>query len=360
MARWLGLVNDPTAGGTTFDVLTGGGGLAIPKPSLWVPITTATVDAGLQQLNRNDENRGRRANVAPSSFASAPALSAGGRAYPKIINKLWAKVLGGAITSEGAGPKAITSKVSPLQTGSLPALVGWLLREEQLDRVTGAIISELAMSLPIEGDGTWTATLPSLFHDAQSPTEPKDPNGSASEAFGTPTYVSEEDSYKLRDCIAKRGAGETEIPLLAGVDIVFNNGMIEDMVSRFRPNHNIESKTVDEVLHKLWYPNKHKIGAQQVTGKITLSGIEAEAEAKHLLTHAEKLIIEVAAGPAGTTPPANQMIRMILSKHVLTGGGAEPLVREGDQRASFDFTAYLDEATNTDVETQMVAAAAVS
>ncbi len=361
MSRWAALITDPTAGGTTLDVIEGGGTpLLIPAPNLFAPVTTAQVDAGETPLSRNDENRGRRANAAPTSFASAPIGSLGGRAYPKIINKLWRDVLGGAVTTTGTAPAAITSKIPTLQTGNLPALVLWLLREEQLDRLTGAIVSQLELDLPVEGDGTWTASLPALFHDVQSSTSPKDPGGGAAAAYPTPDYTGFEETYKLRDCIAKRGSAEEELANLAGIKLTFNNGMIEDFRTRFRPNHNILVVEIGGVKKKLWYPAKHKIGAQNVTGTITASSVDAAAEARRRFAVAEKLIVESFAGPLATTPPSTEGIRLVLSKMELTGGGAEPLQREGDQTASFEFSAYVDEATNTDVEAQIVAAAAVA
>jgi Phage tail tube protein len=358
MSRLLALVDDPTAGGSTLDVLET---LAIPAPTLFVPVSTAQVESNLNQLDRKDEVRGRRADTAPISFASAPAATFESRAYPKIARPVLRKALGSAITSTGVSPEPISSTVSPLQSGDLPAFIMWLLREEQLDRLTGAVVKEFAFKFPVESEGTLSVTLDGLYQDVDASGAAEDPNGSAAKAIGTADYTGFEDTFMLRDATAFRGPGEgVEIPDLAGFNLTFNNGLIEDFRSRFRPNHNIEVVTIDEIEHKLWYPNRHVLGAQSVTGTVELSQVDVDSETKRLLTHAEKLVFEIAAGPLGTTPAADEMMRITLYKHAPTGGGAEPLVREGDQVSSYDFTAYLDEGTNKDIEATFVGATALT
>jgi hypothetical protein len=312
-------------------------------------------------LERKDEIRGRRGDVAPISFASAPVLTFGGRAYPKILRPLIRKLLSGTISSTGTAPKAIESTVDPIQSGSLLSFIGWLLREEQLDRVTGAIVRELSMTFPIDQEGSYTATCDALFVDSDETTGAKDPSGAAAASLPTPSYTGYTDTFMLRDASAFRGSGEgVEIADLAGFTIDFNNGMIQDHRSRFRPNHNIEVAVIDGVTHKLWYPAKHKIGPQAVTGTIDLSAVDPSAEQRRLLTHAEKLVFEIAAGPLGTTPAADEMMRLTVYQHAPTGGGAEPLVREGDQVSTFQFSGYIDPATSLDFETTFVGVAALT
>jgi len=359
MSRWFGFIDDPTAGGSTFDVLSGG--LAIPVPTTFAPVSAAQADPGLNELDRKNEVRGRRADTAPISFASAPKMTFEARGYPKLVRPMLRKALGGSISSTGTAPAAISSTVGTLQSGNLPAFIGWLLREGQLDRMTGCVISEIAFDFPVDGESTVQVTADGLFHDTDDSGAAEDPNGEPALALPTASYTGYTDTFMLRDATAFRGAGAgVEIPNLAGFGLTFNNGLIEDFRSRFRPNHNIESAVIDTVTHKLWYPERHKLGAQQVTGKIDLSDVDPDAELKHLLTHAEKLVFEVAAGPLGTTPAADEMMRLTLYKHATTGGGAEPLVREGDQVSSFEFSGYLDEGVNKDVEATFVGTAALT
>lgn len=356
MTRLLALADDPTAGGTTLDLLQAATSpLAIPAASQFVPVTTAQVDPALNQLDRKDENRGRRGDTAPISFASAPQVTFESRAYPKILRPIIRKALSGSISSAGTAPKAVESTLGPIQSGSLLSFVVWLLREEQLDRVTGAAVSEFDLKFPIDQEGTVATTLWGLYHDTDESASPLDPSGSAAAAIPTADYTGYEDAFMLRDASAFQGEGEgEEIADLAGFSLTFNNGLISDFRSRFRPNHNIEIATIDAIRHKLWYPQRNKIGPQGVTGTIDLSSVDPSAEQRRVLTHADKLVFEIAAGPLGTTPAADEMMRLVVHKHASTGGGAEPLVREGDQVSSYDFSGYIDPATNLDLEATFV------
>lgn len=361
--RWLGFIADAIAGGSTLEDLEAVvGAEAILAPTEFVPVTTSQVDSGTDDLDRNNEIRGRRANVAPASFASAPSLSFEARAYPKLLRRLVRNALGGSISSSGVAPASISSTVGPLQSGDLPALVMWLIREGQTDRLTGLWPSEVELNFPIDEEGTVSATLNGLYHRA-GPTGalPDDPNAEPAAAVPTPTYTGYDDAFMLRDAIAYLGAGAgVEIPSLAGFGFTFNNGLIDDFRSRFRPRHNIEVVDVDGDEHKLWFPERHKLGPQNVTGRIDLSDVDPDSEARRIVRHAEKLVFEVAAGPLGTTPAADEMMRLTFYKQSLSGGGAEPIQREGDQVASYEFTAYLDEGTNKDVEATFVGAAALT
>lgn len=357
MSRWFGFIDDPTAGGSTLDVLAS---LAIPVPTTFVPVTSGQVDPGLVQRDRDDEVRGRRANAAPISFASQPNLSIEARAYPKLVRTLIRKALGGTISSTGTAPAAISSTLGPLQSGNLPTLIGWLLREGELDRVTGAAINELEFNFPIDEEGSVTATMKSLFHDVDDSTSITDPNGSPGLALPTPSYAGYTDTFMLRDATAYHGSSSIELTNLAGFGFTFNNNLIDDMKSIFRPNHNIEIATIDSVRHKLWYPSRHKLSAQAVTGRIDFSDITPDRELFRRLTHAEKLVFEVAAGPLGTTPAADEMLRLTFYKHIPTGGGPDPLHHEGDQTSSYEFSGYLDETTSKDLEATLIGAAALT
>ncbi len=363
MTRWFGYAADPTVGGTKYDLMEVGAEapLAIPAPTVFVPATSAQANPNLEQLNRNNEVRGRRANVAPMSFAARPSMTLEARAYPKLLRKLMRIALGGEIENSGVAPAAITSKFGTLQSGNLPAIVCWLLREGQVDRMTGGVVSEIELNFPIDEEGTCTTTLLGLYLDTDDSAEIKDPNEEAGEALPAASYTGHDYTFMLRDAEAFRGAGEgVSIDNLAGFGLTFNNGLITDMRSLFRPNHNIEKRTITATQHKLWWPNCHKLGPQEVTGRIDLSDVDPDAELKHLLTHSEKLVFEVAAGPAGTTPETDEMMRLTVYQHIPTGGGAEPLVREGDQVASYEFTGYLDSSLSKDLECSFSAKEAVT
>lgn len=354
--RWLGLIDDPTPGGSTLEILESG---AITVPDLFVPASTGQVDPGVRNLDRNNEVVNRRANRAPISFASAPQLTFEARAYPKLVRKLVRKVLSGTIaTTGGAAGAAFTSTVDPIQSGSLQSLIFWLIREGQLDRVTGAIVDELEFNFAIDAEGTVQATCPALYHDVDDPASAQDPSGAAAAALPTPTFPGYVDTFMLRDAIAFRGPGAgVELADLAGFGFTFNNNSYDDMRSRFQPGRNIEEVVIDGAPHKVWYPARHKPGPQAVTGRIDFSDVDPSAELRRVVMHAEKLVFEVAAGPLATTPPVDEMMRLTFYKQVPTGGGAEPLQREGDQVSSYEFTAYLEESTSKDIEATFVGAA---
>jgi hypothetical protein len=367
MRRWLGIIDDPTPAGSTLDLLAAmaAGAAAIPAPTTFLPITTSQVDAGSDALERSDEVRGRRGNTAPISFRSQPALTFESRAYPSLVRQIVRKALGGAVTPAGVAPAAITSTFGSLQTGSLAALVAWLVREEQIDRLTGLWVGETELNFPIDEEGTISGSLPGLYHKVDDPDSlSADPNGHAAAAMptvGDNDYTAYVESYMLRDAYAALGAGAgTEIAGLAGFGMTFNNGLIDDARSRFRPRKNIEVFTVDGVEHKLWFPNRHKLGAQAVTGRIDLSDVDAAMEVKRTLQHAEKLVFEVGGPNLGTTPEADDVMRLTFYKQAFTGGGADPIVREGDQVASYEFTAYIDPSTGKDLEASFVGAVAMT
>jgi hypothetical protein len=346
--RYLGYLTDPTAGGTTFDDIVAG---AIADPTEFVPVTTAQVDPGVGQVDRNDEVRGRRANSAPISFSSTPSLTLGARAYPKLVRAIVRNALGGSISSTGVPPAAVDSTVGPLQSGNLPALIAWLVREGQIDRLTGLVVEEFTLDFPIDGEGTIEATLQGLYHDVDPATAIVEP---------APVYADYDDTYMLRDLTAIMGDGAgVEIDCLAGFGLTYNNGLIDDARSRFCAGKNVQETVLDGQTHRVWYPNQHKLGPQQVSGRLDFGDVRPDRELRRILTHAEKLVVEVAAGPLGTTPDADDMMRWTLYKQAPTGGGAEPLQREGDQVSSYEFTAYIDESLSKDVEATFTGDAAL-
>jgi len=361
--RWIGFVNDPTTGGSTYETLTAESPLDIPVPTLFCPATTAQVDPGETPNTRTDEVRGLRGDTAPISFLSAPKLTIGARAYPVLLRKLLRNALGGTITKAGGpSPKAFEDTVAPLEEGLPPMLIAWLKREEQIDRLTGLIVSELALDFPIDGEGTFTASLDALFSQTGAISTLKEPGGSAKAAktVSSADYSADVYTFMLRDAVALTGTEETEIENLGSFSLTFNNGLIEDVRAKFKPGHNIEKTVLEGTTHKLWYPQRHKLGPQTVTGKFDLSGVDPSQEIKRRLLAAEKLVFRVAAGPLGTTPAADEMLQITVGQMVRTGGGAEPLVRQGDQYASYDFTGYISASGDKDIEATFVGATALT
>jgi hypothetical protein len=355
--RWFGFTDDPVAGGSSLEDLIAEGAGPDPTwaaPDTFVPVSAAQVDPGLTNLDRNNEVRGRRANAAPISFASAPSETFTARAYPPLLRSIIPKALSGTPANTGVAPAAISSTVGPIQSGDLKAIQAYLVRENQLDRVSGAVVEEFALNFPTDEEGSVDVTLRGLYHDV----DPTDTVAGLPAADFT-DFVG--DTFMLRDVKAYLGAGAgVLIDCLAGFGLTWNNGLIDDMRSRFCAGKNIETTVIDAERHKLWYPDRHKLGPQSVTGRLDFGDVRPDRELRRILTHAEKLVVELTAGPIpAAVPAADEMLRFTLYKQAPTGGGAEPLVREGDQVSSYEFTAYLDETTNKDVEATFVGAAAI-
>src|SRR4051794_3481105 len=121
--RWLGISRDGIAGGSTHDDLTTDGTVpaAWEDAAIFIPVTTAQVDPGLDVHDRNNEVRGRRGNTAPVAFASAPQVSFSARPYAELLRALIPDSLGSITGTVGAGTAARTTTVKPIQSGDLPA-----------------------------------------------------------------------------------------------------------------------------------------------------------------------------------------------------------------------------------------------
>lgn len=363
MKRWVGLVDDPTAGGSTLDTLAAmpAGAAAIAAPDLFVPVTSAQADPGIDDLERSSEVRGVRANTAPVAFRRTPSFSLEALAYPKLLRRLLPKAFSGTPSSTGSAPAAITSTIPTLTTGSLKALILWLVREGQLDRQTGAVISEIALGFDMDSEGTVSVEFESLYHKTDDSASAIDPNGHAAAAYPAVDFTGQTaDTFMLRDAASYYGGSLTEFINFAGFGLTFNNGLISEPRSQFRPNKNVLRVTDGAgALHKLWYRQRHKPGAQVVSGRVDFSDVDAALENKRIITQAEKLVFEVAAGPLGTTPAADEMMRLNIYNKVFSGGGADPIQREGDQVAGYDFVGYLDPSTGKDIDAVFVGATAI-
>src|SRR5215831_2227750 len=259
MARWFGTIADTASatGGTKYSELKEPGTVKIVAPTLFTPATSAQVEDQEKPIDRKTEVRGRRGEVPPQPFRGEPLMTVETHAYPKTLRSLLRNALGGAVTHAGGpSPKAYEDTVEPLQSGKLPTLVAWLLREEQLDRMTGAVVSILEMNCPIDGEGTIKATLEGLFHTT-TPSEGAgfiDPSGASPNPLPTATYEGYEYAFMLRDILAEHGPSGTltKIENLVGFEFAFNNGMITDPRSKYGAGLQIETREIDTVKHKLW------------------------------------------------------------------------------------------------------------
>lgn len=357
--RYLALKDDPLSagGGTKYDdIVASPLALLTPVNADLLVVTSSQVDIGKSDLERTDDVRGTRSNSAPISFASAPSLTFSGRAWTSQVRKLLRKAMGGTIASTGAPPASVSSTVQMVQDqmGILPSMQGMLLREGQIDRVTGAWISEYTLNFPVDAEGTQEGNLMALYHQV-------DDVGSVAGIPTGPAPAGQSVAYMLRDVTAFQGAGAgVAIDCLGGFGLTINNNLSTDFRTRFCAGKNIYEITIDGVLHRVWYPNLNRLGPQLITGRLDFGNTRPDREARRIASAADKLVVELNGDPLGTTPPADEMIRLILYKQMPTGGGADPLAREGDQQSSYEFTAYLDDVTGKDLEAVVVGTAALT
>lgn len=356
--RWLGLITDPRSGGSDADWVAGSPVHGFTLPNEFVPVTTADVNQGKSTTDRNNEVVGTRANRAPKAFAADPRLTFESRAYPGHVKVLLRHALSGAVTPTGTGPASITSLFRPTQTDPLKTLQAWVVRESQLDRMSGAYVNTLTINLAAAEEGTLSAELWPLYHQIG------DLLGSASgvsATLPTPSYTTDVDTLKLRDCVVYMNDGATLALDVSNFSLTFDNGLIDDFESRYAAGKNVAVIIQSGTTYRMWYPTRNKIGPQTVSGTIGFSGVRPDQDLLALLSASQKIVVEASAGPLGTTPPAKEMFRFTLQKSVWTGGdGPGPLVREGDIRASYDFNAYLDEAVGYDFTVEYVGTAALT
>lgn len=356
MARWLGLALDPTRGGTTYDDITADvDPVEIPDPTIWVPATTAQASPGSNNLDRNNEVTGSRGNPPPVSFSADPSVTFESRAYPAIVKPIISRALSSIGTPSGTRPAAITTEINPTDSNPLAALVVHLLREEQYDVLTGVAVGSFSLNLPVDAEGTISlGDGRALYHDV--PQTLPDP-------LPTPSYTATggRQTYMLRDVSAFLGDGAgVRIDCLAGFRLDYNNSLIGDFQSRYCAGENIRIVRVGGVDYRIWLPGRNKIGPQRITGTLDFGVTRPDLELARMIAQAQKLVVECTAGPAGTTPAADEMMRITLHKQVFMDGGAGDLVKDGDIRSSYQFEAFLDPATGRDLTVEFVSSAAVA
>lgn len=353
--RWLALTDDPIAGGTKWDDIDADPeALIAPVAGDGVVVTTAQADPGLQNITRDDNITGVRAGEAPISFASQPSMTFESLAWTSLSRKLVRNAMGGAIAhSGGPDPAPFQDTVQMAQSGNLPALIGTLLREEQVDRMTGLWVDELTGNFPADGEGTFSGTLRGLYHAVDE----------LADVAGLPNIAgnpAQRTAYMLRDIKAYQGAASVPVDCLGGFGFTINNNLSTDFRTRFCAGENIWEATIDGLLHRLWYPKRNRIQRQTVTGRLDFGDTRPDRELRRMLAATDKIVVELAGDPLGTVPPADEMLRLVFYRTVLTDGGADPLTREGDQQSSYTFTAYLDSTTGKDVESVFVGAEALA
>jgi hypothetical protein len=357
--RWLGFSVDPTAGGTTYDDINDGTApVAFPvDPTTYVPVTTGTVSPGSNNLNRDNVVFGRRANTAPEVLNEDPTFSFEAPAFVPLTKQLIATALSGAPVNTGTAPAAIVSTIEPVQVDPLKMLYLTYLREEQIDFVAGGVIYSLDINLAANAYGALTVNGRGLYHDHDESARVTVPTADFAPYAGAPTYM-------LRDLTALLGDGAgVRVDCLSSFTMTFDNGFDDTFEKRFCAGENIRTFVVGGKQYRVWFPGRHKVGPQAITGNLTFGVPRPDLELDRILSVAQKLVVTVDGGPItpATTPPANELMEITLARSTLTGGdGAEALVRAGSPGATYTYGGYLDPATRRDISVRFTGRTAVT
>lgn len=354
--RFLGVLNDTNSatGGTTLDDLLGvSGGYSYPTPVTFFPVVSGSVDPGFEDRGRDDEVRGQRGSAPPLPWRSAPTATFRCRLYPDLAKWVLPRVLGVTASPSGTPPAAVTSKFSPAgHGGRLPAVNLVMAREDQLDYLWGCWIESAELEFSSEGEAFATVNIQALYHETKA-------LGMTTFTPSTATFL---DPYAGVTLAAKTGptGSLVDIDCIGSLSITFNNQFSDDDDVRFCKGKNVLKEAVSTSYRYRHYPTRHKLGRQEITGSLGFGEVQPTLEERRVITTADVLQAEVTGNPAGTTPPADQLLRFSLFAHVLTGGGADELAEEGEIKSSYEFSAHLDPTTGKDIEVEFVDAAAVA
>jgi hypothetical protein len=314
---------------------------------LW-PVTGVTVDTNVTHLGREEEITGFRGNPTPEEFRKDPRLTVSAFAYPRLLEILLWYAMGSADIVSGSAPTALTHLAKPIGyagSGLLPALFAQVIRDDQMDRLAGSWVNSVTVTFSLDGHGTIEAELWSLYHKSES-------GGSAP---ALTRHVRDIKTLKLRDLRAYFGGSPVIVPGVTGFSFTFNNNLVDDTDARFAAGQSIDQLTDSTgALRRIWYPSQNYLGGSQtVSGEINFSTVQQAEDVKHDLAQAEQLVAEVEGRLLATTPTVKEMMRFTVLNAVRTGGGPEPLQKEGLQKASYQYGGYIG-AAGTDVQVESV------
>lgn len=344
--RLIGYIDDATAGGKAYDDLTTG---LIPDADKFLPVTTAQVDGQENPLERASEVRGVRGAVAPIEFQANPIASHESIAYPSIVKKLVRLWTGGTDAKTGTPPAAITHKLEPILTGDLPAVHLNVVRDDQFDKVAGAVLNELAFAFPLSDHATVSASYRGKYRKRVTTTVP------TAVWTGLPRR-----GYLLRDAAAFIDGSSTAITQLIRQFNLNLSNSLRDPEWHQKKNRVITPYGSPSVNRTVWWPERHKLGEKLITGQIQFGETEAGEDLKRELAHAQKFVFECEFDDLVTTPVVKEVLRITIWNQVYTGGGPEPLTRSDDITSSYDFGAFIDETSGLDVTFEFVDASNVA
>lgn len=345
--QFIGFAVDPTATGSTKDIL--GVSPTFATPTVYVPVTTAQVNQGYTNIERNNEVRGQRGQVPEVPFQALPTLTFTTRLYPSLAAFFLPKALGGTITSTGTAPAAITSKVG-VSSVTLPALQALVVRGTQTDRLTGLWTDSVELNVPEDGDPTITVTMRGLFHKHYPTSSPP-----------TPTFTSE-NPYSTVTLTSKIGSAGTPIACVGTMSLTLDNQLVDDRKQIFCKGENVETTTVAGKYMRRQYPGRHKLGDHQISGSLEFGTERTDIEDRLRVAQADKLVFELTADPItpATTPAADELLRLTVPMSQFTGGSASELTDERDPDSTYQFGGYIDPADGSTFFAEFVRKTAVA
>lgn len=320
---------------------------AIPDPTQLWPVTSVAVDKGETMIERTNEVRGVRGNVAPDEFRQAPMVTVQGRLYMPILRKLIALATGTVPVTTGAAPTAIGRSYKAVKQGvaALPAVHLAIARDDLYEKVAGCQLTELALNFPLDEDATYSATFGGLYRKQETAPVPN-------LNFG---YLTPDWAFKLRDAQLLLDAATVGIGSLREFNLTFSNGMRDAEFWPMRNRLRIPAAAGDRE-RILWYPERRKLGsAQAITGSVSFFDIQPALETRRELKRAGAAAFQIEGAPLATTPVARQLLELATTQFVLTGGqGANDLDRESDIQSAYDLGIYVDPATTDDLTFRVV------
>ena len=333
LRRVFGFIDDATAGGKDFDTLAG----TIPDSTSFWPVTGATIDGGIERIDRNAEVRGRRANTHPLPFRGAPSTTFTSGAYREIVEKALYKTMG-VVNTTGVGP--YTHEITSLQFGSvnLPAMHLQLVRDDLNQKMGGCTINRTTLNFPLDGEGTVECEVYGKWLKEFATAAP------------TLSFTGlSDDILMLRDAQMVIDGAMDPVPDLTGFSFSYTN----NLQRKWYAGRNIEERTLNSQVKKLWWPTENKAqAAPEITFGLEFGNTVIDQEVANMFAQVQELVFTCAG--TGTD-------ELVITIHggVFLGGGAESLSAREDITAPFEGGVFWDTAAAGDVTIEVTGDVAV-
>lgn len=337
--RLFGIVDDATAGGKDYDALSAG---AIPDADTFYPVTGGNFDPGIERIDRNDEVRGRRANVAPRPFRGAPSMTFPMSTYPKAAEKLTYKLLGDNTTTGGGAPTPYTHTMKAIgyPNVALPALHAQMVRDDLNIKMSGATINRITYDFPLDGEGTMEVEAWGKFFNEFA---------TASPSPSYPGMGATADTLMLRDAVMVIDGESNPVNDLQGFSLTFSN----ELVRKWYAGRNVVTRIIGSPTSskKLWFPAENKAqAAPEISFSMTFGNTRDAQETYLWYAVAQKIEVTVTGLPLGGAYTGNEAMKFILYCGTETGGGASDLSAREDTTSTYDGGVYFSETDTKDLE----------